>query len=48
MNARPGDVLLLAGKGHEDYEMINGKRIPFDEHKIIEETAPLAIGARQI
>ncbi|MCI8589411.1 MAG: UDP-N-acetylmuramoyl-L-alanyl-D-glutamate--2,6-diaminopimelate ligase [Clostridiales bacterium] len=48
LNARPGDVLLLAGKGHEDYELINGKRMPFDEHKIIEETAPLAIGARQI
>ena len=29
--ARPGDVVLVAGKGHETYQEINGKRLPFDD-----------------
>ncbi len=29
--ARPGDVVLLAGKGHEDYQIIAGRRIFFDD-----------------
>ncbi len=28
---QPGDVLLLAGKGHEDYQEINGHRLPFSD-----------------
>lgn len=29
--ARSGDVLLLAGKGHEDYQEIAGRRLPFSD-----------------
>ncbi|MBI4496032.1 MAG: UDP-N-acetylmuramoyl-L-alanyl-D-glutamate--2,6-diaminopimelate ligase [Deltaproteobacteria bacterium] len=29
--ARPGDVVLIAGKGHEDYQILGEKRIPFDD-----------------
>jgi UDP-N-acetylmuramyl-tripeptide synthetase len=29
--ARPGDVVLLAGKGHEDYQERNGVRAPFSD-----------------
>jgi len=29
--ARPGDVVLLAGKGHEDYQEANGVRTPFSD-----------------
>ena len=29
--ARPGDVVVLAGKGHETYQEIAGQRIPFDD-----------------
>ncbi|MCS7086749.1 MAG: UDP-N-acetylmuramoyl-L-alanyl-D-glutamate--2,6-diaminopimelate ligase, partial [Bacteroidia bacterium] len=29
--ARPGDVILIAGKGHETYQEIEGKRLPFDD-----------------
>jgi UDP-N-acetylmuramoyl-L-alanyl-D-glutamate--2,6-diaminopimelate ligase len=36
-NAREGDVIILAGKGHEDYKEINGARYHFDERKIIKE-----------
>jgi len=30
-SARPGDVVLLAGKGHEDYQEAGGKRLPFSD-----------------
>ena len=33
--AKPGDVVLLAGKGHEDYQEINGVRYPFDDREEI-------------
>ena len=36
-NAKEGDVVLLAGKGHESYQLIAGKKIPFSERTIIEE-----------
>lgn len=34
-NALPGDVILLAGKGHEDYQEINHVKHPMDERKIV-------------
>ncbi len=36
-NAQDGDIILLCGKGHEDYQEINGERRPFDERVIIKE-----------
>ncbi|MBQ0010736.1 MAG: UDP-N-acetylmuramoyl-L-alanyl-D-glutamate--2,6-diaminopimelate ligase, partial [Ruminococcus sp.] len=33
--ARPGDVVLFAGKGHESYQLIDGNKIPFSEKEII-------------
>lgn len=35
--AMPGDVILVAGKGHETYQEIKGVRYPFDDRKIMEE-----------
>jgi UDP-N-acetylmuramoyl-L-alanyl-D-glutamate--2,6-diaminopimelate ligase len=35
----PGDVLLVAGKGHEDYQEIRGVRHPFDDRIELEEAA---------
>jgi UDP-N-acetylmuramoyl-L-alanyl-D-glutamate--2,6-diaminopimelate ligase len=35
--ARPGDVVLLAGKGHENYQEIHGERLPFDDAEIAAE-----------
>ncbi len=32
-----GDIIMLLGKGHEDYKEIKGERIPFDERVIIKE-----------
>ena len=31
------DIIVLAGKGHETYQEINGKKYPYDERKIIKE-----------
>lgn len=33
--AREGDIILLAGKGHERYQLINGKKLYFCEREII-------------
>lgn len=33
----PGDILVLAGKGHEDYQEIKGKKYPMDERVLIAE-----------
>lgn len=34
-NALPGDVVLLAGKGHEDYQVIGHRKIHMDEREIV-------------
>jgi len=36
--AQSGDLVLIAGKGHERYQLIDGKKIQFDERDIIKET----------
>ncbi len=35
--AKKGDVVLLAGKGHEKYQIVGENKIPFDEKEIIYE-----------
>ncbi len=35
--AQPGDIILVAGKGHETYQEINGVRYPFDDKMILNE-----------
>ena len=37
LNAKDGDVIVLAGKGHEDYQEINGVKYPMDERVLIRE-----------
>ena len=32
--AKSGDVVVIAGKGHEDYQEIHGKRFPFDDRGV--------------
>ena len=39
--AEPGDILLVAGKGHEKYQEINGERLPFDDFEIVTNTLQL-------
>jgi len=35
--ARPGDTVILAGKGHETYQVIGAEKQPFDERSIVRE-----------
>lgn len=36
-NGEPGDIIVLAGKGHEDYQEIKGVKYPMDERVLIAE-----------
>ena len=31
--ARPGDIVLLAGKGHEDYQIVGTEKFHFDDRE---------------
>ena len=37
MLAQPGDVILIAGKGHEDYQEVKGVKHHFDDHEVVRE-----------
>ena len=35
MMAEASDVILVAGKGHEDYQIIKGVKHHFDDHEVV-------------
>lgn len=37
MMAEKGDIILIAGKGHEDYQEIKGVKHHFDDHEVVRE-----------
>jgi UDP-N-acetylmuramoyl-L-alanyl-D-glutamate--2,6-diaminopimelate ligase len=39
--AKVGDVVLVAGKGHEDYQIIKGVKHHFDDHEVVKACAEL-------
>ncbi len=39
--AKKNDIILIAGKGHETYQEINGERFDFDDYKIVNELLTL-------
>lgn len=40
-NAEKGDIIILAGKGHEEYMKVKGEKLPFSERKEIEKAMKL-------
>ena len=40
--AKKGDVILIAGKGHEDYQIIKGVKYHFDDHEVVREAFGIA------
>jgi UDP-N-acetylmuramoyl-L-alanyl-D-glutamate--2,6-diaminopimelate ligase len=39
--AKAGDIILVAGKGHETYQEVKGVKHPFDDLEILKETLQL-------
>jgi UDP-N-acetylmuramoyl-L-alanyl-D-glutamate--2,6-diaminopimelate ligase len=35
--AKKGDIILIAGKGHETYQEIKGVKYPFDDREVVKE-----------
>lgn len=44
---QPGDVLLIAGKGHENYQEIRGVRYPMDDRQLVREAVRAAAQKEQ-
>lgn len=47
-NAKEGDMIVFAGKGHEKYQLINGEKIPFDEIDIAKNEAKKVLEERKL
>ena len=43
-SAVEGEIILLAGKGQEEYEIVNGEKLPFSEKEIIAEVMKRKFG----
>ena len=37
MKGAQGDTILLAGKGHETYQIVGTEKVDFDEREIVQE-----------
>ena len=45
--ARPGDMVVIAGKGHETYQIVKDKTLPFDDRQVArEELAAMGYGTK--
>ena len=45
-SARPGDIVLLAGKGHEKEQVLRDQTIPFDDAEVAAAALRDGVGAR--
>ncbi|MFA5112714.1 MAG: UDP-N-acetylmuramoyl-L-alanyl-D-glutamate--2,6-diaminopimelate ligase [Candidatus Margulisiibacteriota bacterium] len=44
-SAEKGDIVLIAGRGHEQYQDFNGRQVPLDDKTVVRE---LLVGQRQV
>ena len=44
--AEPNDIVLIAGKGHEDYQIVGTKRLDFDDRQVADEALQRRMRAR--
>ncbi len=44
---QPGDVLVVAGKGHESGQIIGDRTLPFSDHEVVREAIAALAGGRQ-
>jgi len=42
--AAPGDIVVIAGKGHEDYQLVAGRRLDFDDREVVRELTAAMCG----
>jgi UDP-N-acetylmuramoyl-L-alanyl-D-glutamate--2,6-diaminopimelate ligase len=45
--AKAGDIVLLAGKGHEDYQIIGQQRLPYNERAVVAAWVAAALAQQQ-
>ncbi|MCC8406950.1 MAG: hypothetical protein LN560_05060 [Rickettsia endosymbiont of Sceptobius lativentris] len=46
-NLKQDDILLIAGKGHENYQIIGDKKLPFDDAEIVKYVIPAKAGIQR-
>ncbi len=46
--AKPGDSVLIAGKGHETYQEMRGEKLPFDDREVTREAVGEIAAAREL
>ena len=45
--AQKDDIVIIAGKGHETYQLIKGVKVPFSEREIVKEEARKILESRK-
>lgn len=48
VEAQPADVVLIAGKGHEEYQEVSGQKLPFSDTEMAREALRVRSGARHV
>jgi UDP-N-acetylmuramoyl-L-alanyl-D-glutamate--2,6-diaminopimelate ligase len=46
--ATAGDIVVIAGKGHEDYQLVAGRRLDFDDRAVVRELVAEMSGAARV